>query len=465
MKRRILTGLLILIIATPMFATSIDDVVNTALSKSKTVESAKTTLLSNQLTAQLLLVEDNPSYSVSTGDLTWGDESSDSDYSDDFTFGPEFTFYFNDDSETTINTQSEFVIEDGDITGTKISSAITSTIDLNPDDMTDDITADMNIYEATYLYNNALLTLKGQIYTYISNILSYEKDLFVAENTLDEYQTSYDESIAIGSYIESDTEAQLQLAKIKTQENVIEQYKKNIELTKQQFESYTGVEYTELDDFDDVELSMDSSKLNSLITIADYQTQIYQEELRVLKEDTNEVELNGGIASNTYDDSSYTDEYSINGDATYSVNNFSFSGGVKGSWAYDTGDFTPYVLVNLTYTSDSTSTEDALEIQSKANDVQSSKLDYQEAISDHTLNIFSLQNDIQISNLELQQQNFDTQVNLQNLNSQQTLFDNGLITEDELQDAKDECQLDILEEQILKLDRLILQNNIGKEFI
>lgn len=210
---------------------------------------------------------------------------------------------------------------------------------------------------------------------------------------------------------------------------------------------------------------MDSSKLNSLITIADYQTQIYQEELRVLKEDTNEVELNGGIASNTYDDSSYTDEYSINGDATYSVNNFSFSGGVKGSWAYDTGDFTPYVLVNLTYTSDSTSTEDALEIQSKANDVQSSKLDYQEAISDHTLNIFSLQNDIQISNLELQQQNFDTQVNLQNLNSQQTLFDNGLITEDELQDAKDECQLDILEEQILKLDRLILQNNIDKEFI
>jgi len=465
MKRRILTGLLILIIASPMFATSLDDVVNTALSKSTAVESAKTTLLSNQLTAQLLLVEDDPSFSVTTGDLTWGNSTSDSDYTSDFSFSPEFTIYFNDDSETTINTISSFVVEDGEITGTKVSSAITSTIDLNPDDMTDDITADMNIYEATYLYNNALLTLKGQIYTYISNILSYEKDLFTAENTLDEYQTSYDEAIAIGSYVESDTDAQLQLAKITTQENVIEQYKKNIELTKQQFESYTGVEYTELDDFDDIELTMDSSKLNSLIKIADYQTQIYQEELRVLKEDTNEVELNGGIASNTYDSTSYTDEYSINGDATYSVNNFSFSGGVKGSWEYDTNDFTPFVSVNLTYTSDSTSTEDALEIQSKANDVQSSKLDYQEAVSDHTLNIFSLQNDIQISNLELQQQNFDTQVNLQNLNSQQTLFDNGLITEDELQDAKDECQLDILEEQILKLDRLILQNDIDKEFI
>ena len=173
--------------------------------------------------------------------------------------------------------------------------------------------------------------------------------------------------------------------------------------------------------------------------------------------------MNGGIASSTSDDDD--DQYSINGDATYSVNNFSFSGGAKGSWEYGTGNFTPLVSVNVTYTSDSSSAADDLEIQSKANDVQSSKLDYQEAISDHSLNVFSLQNDIQISNLELQQQNFDTLVNIQNLNSQQTLFDNGLITEDVLQDAKDECQIDILEEQILKLDRLILQNNIDKEFI
>jgi hypothetical protein len=465
MKKQKIIGLLLLLIATPIFATSLDEVVNETLTNSATVESAKNTLLSNQLTAQLLLVEDNPSFSISTGTLSWGDNGSESDYESDYSLSPNLTIYLNDDNDTSISAKSEFSIDDGEITGQKLSAAIESTIDLNDEDISDDLTAEMNLYEATYLYNNSLLTVKSQVYTYIKNVLTYEKNLVEANNTLSVYQDDYSNAIEIGTYSEEDVAAKLQLSKIESQKNLIEQYEKTVALTKQQFESYTGLEYSTFDDFEDIELSIDATKLNSPIKIADYQTQIYEEELRLLKQDTNEVALTGGVAYDEDDDTTDPTTTSINTEATYSVNNLSFTGGTKGTWNMSTGSFTPYVTAIVTYTSDSTTAEDELEIQSMANKVQSSKLDYQEELSDHTLNVFSLQNDIQLSNLELQQFNFDKSVNLMNLENQQLLFDNGLLTSTDLDEAKMEVQVDLLEEQILKLERLILQTDIDKEFL
>jgi hypothetical protein len=465
MKKQKIIGLLLLLIATPIFATSLDEVVNETLTNSATVESAKNTLLSNQLTAQLLLVEDNPSFSISTGTLSWGDNGSESDYESDYSLSPNLTIYLNDDNDTSISAKSEFSIDDGEITGQKLSAAIESTIDLNDEDISDDLTAEMNLYEATYLYNNSLLTVKSQVYTYIKNVLTYEKNLVEANNTLSVYQDDYSNAIEIGTYSEEDVAAKLQLSKIESQKNLIEQYEKTVALTKQQFESYTGIEYSTFDNFEDIELSIDATKLNSPIKIADYQTQIYEEELRLLKQDTNEVALTGGVAYDEDDDTTDPTTTSINTEATYSVNNLSFTGGTKGTWNMSTGSFTPYVTAIVTYTSDSTTAEDELEIQSMANKVQSSKLDYQEELSDHTLNVFSLQNDIQLSNLELQQFNFDKSVNLMNLENQQLLFDNGLLTSTDLDEAKMDVQVDLLEEQILKLERLILQTDIDKEFL
>ncbi len=465
MKRHTIIGLLILLISTPIFATSIDDVVNEALNNSTTVASAKNTLLSNQLTAQLLLVENDTSFSISTGDLTWGKDGSETSYQSDYSFSPNLTINLNDDNETSIGAMTYFNIEDGKITGEKLSATISSTIDLNNEDLSDDLTSEMNLYNATYLYNNSLLTVQGQIYSYIKNILTYEKNLLEATNSLTNYQTDYANAITIGTYSEGDVDEQLQKSKILAQKNLVEQYEKNVDLTKQQFKSYTGIAYTPLNTLDDIELSIDATLLNSPIQIADYQTKIYEENLKILKQDTNEIAWNGGTAANKDTDASDPTTLSINGDATYSVNNLSFSGGAKGTWGLSTGNFTPYVTVNITYTSDSATSEDELKIQSMSNKVQSSSLDYQEELSDHTFNVFSLQNDIQISNWELQQFLFDKSINLINLDNKQILFDNGLLTNTDLETAKKEIQIDVFEEQILKLDRLILQNNINKEFL
>lgn len=465
MKRHTIMGLLILLISTPMFATTLDDVVNEALKNSTTIESAKNTLSSNQLTAQLLLVEDNASFSISSGDLTWGTDGVDTSYKSNYTLNPNLTIYLNDDNETSIKAMTHFNIEEGVITGENFSTAISSTIDLNDKDLSDDLNSEMNLYNATYIYNNSLLTVQGQIYSYIKNILAFEKNLLDAKSSLSIYQTDYENAIAIGTYSKGDVDEKMQLSKIQSQSNLVEQYEKNIKLTKQQFQSYTGIAYTQLDNFDEIELSINANLLNSPIKVADCQTKIYEEELRILKQDTNKIALNGGGDSKIDSDNSDLASVSINGDATYSVNNFSFSGGAKGTWEWETGNFTPYVSASITYTSDSTTSKDELQIQSMLNKIQSSSLNYLEKLSSHTLNVFSFQNDIQIANLELQQLTFDKNVNLMNLDNQQILYNNGLLTKTNLEESNIKVQIDLLEEEILKLDRIILQNNIDKEFL
>ena len=460
MKKLSIVGLMIIVLSTPIFASTLDEIVNKTLIQSSAVQSAKNTLTSNQIAVQELLAEDNLSYSISTGDLTYGaygDDASSSTESD-YSVSPSLTINFNDDNDTSLYTSSSLSSSEGTTSGS-ISTSLESTFDFNKEDTSDELQAKLNLLEANYQYNKALLTVKGQVYSYISSILNYQYDLEEAQNTLDEYQETYDQEIAVGTYIAEDVAAKSQMAKITAQQNIVEIKAQAIDLLKEQFESYSGIEYEDLDEFDEIELTMDMSELNSSIEIAKAQIDVYEEELRLLEEDTNELYAAGGISSDI------GDNISASTSATYSFDNYSFSSGLAGTYNYDDEAFYPYVSVSATYTSDSNTTSEKLEILAAENLVQQANLDLQDALSDHSLEVFSLQNDIQESNLELQQFEIEKTVNLESLENIQTLYDNGYATETELTEAKNLCSLDTIEEQIIKLDRLIIQNNIDKEFL
>jgi outer membrane protein TolC len=249
------------------------------------------------------------------------------------------------------------------------------------------------------------------------------------------------------------------MAKITSEKNIISIKAQAIELLKEQFQSYSGITYDTLDEFTNVDLTIDMSALNTTIEIAKAQTDVYKEDLRLLEEDTNELSTAGGISSDI------GDNFTASADATYSFSNYSFSSGLKGTYDYSTKDFSPYVTVSATYTSDSNTISNSLEILAAENLVQQSNLDYQDALTDHSLSVFSLQNDIQESNLELQQFEIEKSVNTQSLANTQMLYDSGFATDTELTKAKNLCDLDTINEQIIKLDRLIIQNNIDKEFL
>lgn len=456
MNRKICTVFTCVALCTPLFASSLSDIVDKALDQSNAVASAQATLVANQIAVKELLVDDDPSYSISSGDVTFGNADGDTT---DYSFDPSFTYNLNDDNDTSFNLISDMVIDDGEWEGSKVSFSAQTTFDFNPDDTSDDIQAALNLKEAEYQYNKALLTVKGQVLSYISTILSYSESLLDAQNTLRLYQEAYDNALATGAYVAEDTQAVTQMAQIKAEENIVNNYMRNINLTKQQFLSYTGFEYPEEIEAEDIELGIQAENSNSLIQIARYQTQVYEEDLRVLQQEDNQLTTEAGVASNIDAD------MSISGALAYEVNNLSVSGGLKTTYDWDDDTLYPAVTVGFTYTTDSTSTADDLEILSYKNKVQSSNLDYQDEVSDHATNIFSLQAEMQSSNLEKQQLELDTNANLLNLANKQALYDAGLLTESDLKDAQNACDLNVIQQKELQVNRLIIQNDIDKEFL
>jgi outer membrane protein TolC len=326
MNRKICTVFTCVALCTPLFASSLSDIVDKALDQSNAVASAQATLVANQIAVKELLVDDDPSYSISSGDVTFGNADGDTT---DYSFDPSFTYNPNDDNDTSFNLISDMVIDDGEWEGSKVSFSAQTTFDFNPDDTSDDIQAALNLKEAEYQYNKALLTVKGQVLSYISTILSYSESLLDAQNTLRLYQEAYDNALATGAYVAEDTQAVTQMAQIKAEENIVNNYMRNINLTKQQFLSYTGFEYPEEIEAEDIELEIQAENSNSLIQIARYQTQVYEEELRVLQQEDNQLTTEAGVASNIDAD------MSISGALAYEVNNLSVSGGLKTTYDWD----------------------------------------------------------------------------------------------------------------------------------
>ncbi|MBK5200671.1 MAG: hypothetical protein JJE21_03960, partial [Spirochaetaceae bacterium] len=241
--------------------------------------------------------------------------------------------------------------------------------------------------------------------------------------------------------------------------NVISIKAQAIKLLKEQFESYSGIKYETLDKFTNINLTIDMRALNTLINIAKAQTDVNKEALRLIQEETNGLYVDGSLSSNIGLD------VTTSATATYSFKNYSFSSGLSGTYNYSTKVLSPYVTVAATYSSESNTKSKSLKILAAENLVQKSNLDYQDAIANHSLTVFSLQNNIQESNLELQQFEIERSVNTQSLANTQTLYDNGFATDTELTKAKNLCALDTINEQQIKLARLIIKNNIDKEFL
>ena len=451
-----LITLVLLLLTTSLFATDLDSLIANTLEKSNAVTSAKTTLESNKLAVEKILAEDNLSYSVSTGDVTYGD--TDSSTTSNYSVNPNFTIYLNDDKSTTIDTDLSLDVTDG-VVDTTLSSSISATFDFNEEDASTEMEAQRNLVEAMYQYNMALLNVKGQIYKYINQELSYEKTLAEAQNQLIIDQEDYDQNIELGNYISTDLEAVKQLATINYDKNKINQTTTYLEVIKEQFKNYTGFTYPDLDKLEEIDLKIDVNKTNTPIDIAKQQVAIDEEKYRIIKEDTNSIKTSGGLSSNI------EDTLTLDGSAKYTKGNWSFTGEVEGSYDFAENSFTPYVTISGTYTSDSNTDEKEILIMSSANEVEQSKLDYQNELSDHSLECLSLQYDVQSSNLELEQSKLDNEVDSQNLENQQLLFDNGLITKTKLTAAQNTFDLNQIEAEILKISRFIIQNDIYKEFL
>ncbi|MDX9824080.1 MAG: TolC family protein [Sphaerochaeta sp.] len=155
-----------------------------------------------------------------------------------------------------------------------------------------------------------------------------------------------------------------------------------------------------------------------------------------------------------------TNSMSVQASAAIDAKQFSLSGGVNGTYNFDTGSFSPSLSVSGSWNNNKTLASDALTLQKLENEVLIAELAYQTALNEYLQNAATLESNIAAWKMThaLHRQSMD--YNLALLKQQQTLFEKGLATKADVDDAAFNVEIDAYTLSSILLDGLKLENQI-----
>jgi hypothetical protein len=262
--------------------------------------------------------------------------------------------------------------------------------------------------------------------------------------------------------IRSDSLAyQAQEQAIKVKEATLANLQSTRELLLRQFSLLAGFAWEGVEAIPEPNLSFTSNPMgNSSVLLKSLALDLAKEELALKKaEFTNKsLVLNGGVSSSH--SSSPTDGLSASAAATLQSKNLSAKAGLSGTYNYSTKTFSPSLTVSGSWNNNKTLASDALTLQKLENEVLIAELAYQTALNEYLQNAATLESNIAAWKMThaLHRQSMD--YNLALLKQQQTLFEKGLATKADVDDAAFNVEIDAYTLSSILLDGLKLENQI-----
>jgi hypothetical protein len=300
--------------------------------------------------------------------------------------------------------------------------------------------------------------------------LENEKSIKQTEKDLADLQTSLQQNLSL-KLIRSDSLAyQAQEQAIKVKEATLANLQSTRELLLRQFSLLAGFAWEGVEAIPEPNLSFTSNPMgNSSVLLKSLALDLAKEELALKKaEFTNKsLVLNGGVKTTQTSGTvpagvglERTNSMSVQASAAIDAKQFSLSGGVKGTYNFDSGSFSPSLSVSGSWNNNKTLASDALTLQKLENEVLIAELAYQTALNEYLQNAATLESNIAAWKMThaLHRQSMD--YNLALLKQQQTLFEKGLATKADVDDAAFNVEIDAYTLSSILLDGLKLENQI-----
>ncbi|MCK9599074.1 MAG: hypothetical protein M0R06_08545, partial [Sphaerochaeta sp.] len=301
-------------------------------------------------------------------------------------------------------------------------------------------------------------------------LLENEKSIKQTEKDLADLQTSLQQNLSL-KLIRSDSLAyQAQEQAIKVKEATLANLQSTRELLLRQFSLLAGFAWEGVEAIPEPNLSFTSNPMgNSSVLLKSLALDLAKEELALKKaEFTNKsLVLNGGVKTTQTSGTvpagvglERTNSMSVQASAAIDAKQFSLSGGVKGTYNFDSGSFSPSLSVSGSWNNNKTLASDALTLQKLENEVLIAELAYQTALNEYLQNAATLESNIAAWKMThaLHRQSMD--YNLALLKQQQTLFEKGLATKADVDDAAFNVEIDAYTLSSILLDGLKLENQI-----
>lgn len=460
-QRRLAVLCLVLAATVPLTAIPLQDLITQALAESSNMKDLEYSKQKALLTVGLNQVEDELGIAVGSGEVTATYNSGNYVFS---TSGTNVAFTLPNDGKTTINVSTGAMDIDAPYSNFSISPSVSASHTLTYGYTADNQKSLLNRQTevlALSTYESSKLNFTTSLYSQIDSLLENEKSIKQTEKDLADLQTSLQQNLSL-KLIRSDSLAyQAQEQAIKVKEATLANLQSTRELLLRQFSLLAGFAWEGVEAIPEPNLSFTSNPMgNSSVLLKSLALDLAKEELALKKaEFTNKsLVLNGGVSSSH--SSSPTDGLSASAAATLQSKNLSAKAGLSGTYNYSTKTFSPSLTVSGSWNNNKTLASDALTLQKLENEVLIAELAYQTALNEYLQNAATLESNIAAWKMThaLHRQSMD--YNLALLKQQQTLFEKGLATKADVDDAAFNVEIDAYTLSSILLDGLKLENQI-----
>ena len=459
MKKNIILSIIIIMVCSTLYATDYNEIIQKAKSESKSVQNAELSYLNSKLTLEKSELEDELQITV----------SGNAQVSPDLTVAPTVKIVLPNDGSTTITATvpSSLNYDDKKIYSFSPTVTVDHNVDLSGFDE-DVLTALSNSRTALnneYTYQYALLSFENKCISTIKTIVNLEKNIENQSYLIEKSEKSIKEKLALGQISTSSITYKQLINQLELSKNTLKAYEKQYEIAKSQYKEATNLDWDGLSNLPSPDLTLSLLPTgNTKVILATIDEEIAKENINSKNAALNpqNVKVSGGVESaNSKNILSEKNSLTATAGATYSQGNWSVGASLSSSYDFNKNSFdTPSVTVSGSWSNKTTKRSDEIELQKLQNSLVSASNSASEEYTSYLQSYNALQLEVLQYEFNVTQTNANSEYLKANLENVKALYDAGLATKQELEDAEFNVKLDEYTQTVLVLDGLTLSNKI-----
>lgn len=459
MKKNIILSIIIIMVCSTLYATDYNEIIQKAKSESKSVQNAELSYLNSKLTLEKSELEDELQITV----------SGNAQVSPDLTVAPTVKIVLPNDGSTTITATvpSSLNYDDTKIYSFSPKVTVDHNFDLSGFDE-DVLTALSNSRTALnneYTYQYALLSFENTCISTIKTIVNLEKNIENQSYLIEKSEKSIKEKLALGQITTSSITYKQLINQLELSKNTLKAYEKQYEIAKSQYKEATNLDWDGLSNLPSPDLTLSLLPTgNTKVIVATIDEEIAKENINSKNAALNpqNVKVSGGVESaNSRNSLGEKNSLTASAGATYSQGNWSVGASLSSSYDFKKNSFdTPSVTVSGSWSNKTTKRSDEIELQKLQNSLVSASNSASEEYTSYLQSYNALQLEVLQYEFNVTQTNANSEYLKANLENVKALYDAGLATKQELEDAEFNVKLDEYTQTVLVLDGLTLSNKI-----
>ena len=462
--RRVISTLVLSAMVLSAHALSADDLVQKAMENSTTIRTLNINRENTILNRQISDVEPTMSVTISSGNVTVQKEEVGKSI---FMMSPYATITLPEKNDSTLTFKLSNV--------TRFYKSGDSYVSFTPDvsynktikldsyfDTREDITKLSNQISQDISYQKSIIQFQNSFLQNLSAIIQSEISIKSSRLSYERLVQDRQTSLASGDITPDslkDLQSQMRVDSTRVALESLE--KKHADLLKSFKENY-GFDYERPDSVRDADLSFEALESgNSTVLLSDMSLQIAKQAVDVAAGTSTKLQLGADTNMTMVQTNGNDLNTTVNGSVSGTISGSNYSIGAEAGADYRSDELFPYVTIRGTWSNKKTTQTDALTLQSLQNKVILAQIDYDNAVQSYKNEVASLKSDVSNHLSDLSQFEVSSNYNRLILERTQQMYDKGIVTKRDLEDAQLSVEKDEVQAMIYKISALILENRIA----